>query len=360
MNILKIALSLLARASRSVIADAFGQFDRTLNEKLYDMAASKGIELNHQVNLVAGAVDAAYTAGGGKSSMTFEDAHMIAMEAINRVVSRQSETGGFKQLSKDYARNTVLVHIVLDLKSKGKTFDEIKNDPRVDEICNHFGIRPSTLERYYKGEVKPNRAIDNLETMGIKDSASNIFDEFKAHGGHTFESYWYSAIRNECRMIARELRADKNKAITDALRIMPEDRNPSELNQPIPGTISESALSTENTDLLEVKQLATKLKDDLKKINPQYVEALKMMNDDKLDITNSAHYKYFMKAFGMLDKAAFLRFQKAFLLDLKRVFQKLEVSGPEEATHVMRYAKAEKVLAAAEAIYGKLLLRSSR
>jgi len=356
MNASKIAFTILARCMRSVIADVDRAFDKILNEKLIELAANNGVELAPNETLVAAAMDAAVKSG----VTTREEVRMTALEAINRVITRNPSEGGFKELAKDYARNTVLVSIVLDLKAKGHKLDEVKKDSRVLELCEHFNIRPSTVEKYYEGKVKPNREIDDLSMIGLRNTKQRaaIFEEFKKEKGATFKSFWYTVIKNECRNIVAEWKTEKNKAVSEAMKIVPEndsDVDPGRVHH----EVHESELSDNKPNVAESKMMAKKLKEELKKANPDYIKVLKMMNDDHLDITHRSSYKFFMKALGITDEAAFLRFQKAFFTDLKRAFQSLDVQH-DEAQELLKYAKIKKLMAAAGAIYGKFLLRSSR
>ena len=143
------------------------------------------------------------------------------------------------------------------------------------------------------------------------------------------------------------------------MSIVPEDRQESPENRPMM-TVYDSEVADNKAPISETKMMAKKLKDELKKINPDYVTILQLMNDNHLDITSDRDSKFFMKAFGLTDRAAFLRLQKAFLTDLKRSFQHLDSADYSEAHEIMKYARIRKIVAAAEALYGKLLLRLSR
>jgi hypothetical protein len=359
MNFTKIALSLLAKINtRTILADVDSGFDAILNKKLVELAANNGVELNPNENLVGAAMDAAKRSG----AQGHEQIRDVAMDAIHRVITRNPSDGGFKELAKDYARNTVLVSIVLDLKSKGMSMDDVKKDSRVLELCQHFNIRPSTVEKYYSGAVKPNREINDLGMIGLRNTKqrSHVFEEFKKEHGSTFNSFWYSVLRHEALNIVAEYGKEMNKALNDAMKIVPEREQGEDGYSP--GTVSEAILGDEDakTNVTESKMMARKLKDELKKLNPDYVTILKLMNDNHLDVTKRTDYKYFMKAFGMADEAAFLRLQKSFLSDLKRAFSTLDISDFSEAHEVMKYARVRKVLAAAEAVYGKFLLRLTR
>ena len=377
MNLLRIVSKLLGHSINSVKTADDRSFDHILNEKLHEMAAFNGIELNRSSNLVAEAVMVATQALGGGFYTTRDEAHMVAMEAIDRVVSRQAGEGGFKELNKDYARNTVLVHIILDLKSKGSTLEEVRIDPRVQEICSHFKIQPGTVAKYYKGDVKPNQGIADIAMAGLRNTKqrSNVFEEFKHDSGATFETFWFTAVKNECHNISKEWRAEKYEAVQDALRLVPENRayKSTAIHElhlaPVKdqvtgvelGEINEEKVpEEEKPDLLELNQLAKKLKSDLKSINPDYLAALELMNNNHLDITNKRHYHYFKDALKIPDDISFLRFQKSFLMDLKSVFSKLEVNNSQEASQVMRLAKAKKIATITEAVYGKFLLRVVR
>lgn len=316
-----------ARTLIAELADWLSSFNR----HLLALAAEKKIKLTPGTNLVQIALESSVKAGARGR----QDVQDVAMESTSRVVGRSPSEGGIGSYNADYVRNTILCGLVQALKADGKSLAQVNEDQRVQEIVSAYRIRPKTVERYYQGEVQPNRVLKHIQEFDLNKSHSraDIFSAFDTKREKEFTAFFRRAVTNQARDILRERNRLKNKIINEAARIGPDvesgDINPERAPE----------FGVDEHFKTEARMLARRLRDELGQgpNGKKYLAVLDLMKNENADLTDPADARKFERALG-LTSDRLRQFQNAFLRDLSKVFHRLGVEDFESAEQVMKVA----------------------
>ncbi len=309
----------------------------SLNRHLLELASQKKIKLKPGTNLVQIALESAVKAGARGR----QDIQDVAMESISRVVGRSPTEGGISGYNADYVRNTILCGLVGSLKADGRTLAQVQKDERVQEIVKTYRIRSQTVERYYRGDVLPNRTLKQVKEFDLNKSHSraDIFSAFDPKREREFEAFFRRAVTNQARDTLRERNRLKNKIINDAARIGPDvasgDIDPERTPE----------LGVDEHSKTEARMLAHRLREELghEPQGKKYLVALDLMKNENADLTDPADTRKFERALG-LSTEELRQFQRSFLRDLSKVFQRLGVEDFESAEQVMKVAARKPYL----------------
>lgn len=338
--------------SRTLIAD-LNDWYASLNRHLLELAAAREIKFAPGTNLVQIALEGAVKAGARGR----QDISDVGLESISRIVGREPTPAGVDGYNADYVRNTILCGLVGSLKAEGQSLAQVLRDKRVVEIMKAYRIRPQTVERYYKGEVLPNRVLKNIQDFDLTKSHSraDIFSEFDPKREKEFTAFWRRAVTNQARDILRERNRLKNKVINDAARIGPDLEG---------GDLSPDRTPEFGVDehaKTEARMLAHRLRDELGRepFGKHYLVALDLMKNQDADITDPDDARKFQDALG-LDSDELRQFQRAFLQALSKIFRRLGVDTYEDADQLLRVAaRRSRVLREIERLHAMIFVSIS-
>jgi len=307
-----------------VAIDDRGGWYSTLNAEIRELAEQQIKFIPKNIDLVGMALAAAHQAGAKG-----DEADVVAMESISRVLTRRPTGGGLLENSKAYLRNTVVPNLVLHLKSKGMSLSQIKRDKTIRSIMDKFNFRDTNLDNYFHGRTKPNKIIKDISQLGIRNTKqrSDVFDSFVKSGSDDFAKFWFIVVKNECRDVLREFRLERNKIITDAVRISPESFDESRHPE----------LAVDERSKAETRMLVEHFKRALKQLNPDYLIVIELMQKKNLDPSNPSHGRKLQDALS-LSQQQYSHFLRQFLSDLRQVFHHLDM-GYEDAEAVLKAAK---------------------
>lgn len=329
-----IANSMVEKLANTLV---YANFLNTYNDKLVDLATEHHIELPAGYNLISLAISAAHDAGAK------DMAEEVALDAINHAVFKE-KTDDELEYSHEYVKYRVMPNLVYGLKSKGHTIDDIHKNHFVKDLINKYNVKESYVDKLFKDDRKP-AGNPIVKMMEKKHVSGSIFEKYSPSRGK-FVTFWFHTIKNHCRDILEKIH-NADKLMDEALRIHPTDyhehgghNDSHNLHNFVVHDVKQ------DQDLIskpEAKRLKKHLIDFLKKKNPKYETAIKLISDGK-DIFSSVDKHLFEKELE-LDNHGFEQFKIYFFKDLKHAFQHLDVSNTDEGLAVLKSANiAKKIL----------------
>jgi len=299
-----------------------------VNEKLTNLARREhGIELPRVINFTGIAEKSARDAGLFNPS---SDAFIL----LDLILTRKPKTTDLHGLSKDYARSTVMASLVRHLKSKGLSFEQIMNHPKVQEIRDRYSIMVRTIERYYTGNTLPNKEID-VERLWKAKGRSSLFENFEPSRG-SFSSYLAVALRNEARDLKRQIDRETD-VLSKAVRI----KDP--LSGDSKGLDSERSMqfAAPPSNEVDTKLMVERFRHELTKRDPKFLQMLRLIQSQDLDPFNERHLQRFQNGLNLTTRAEFIRFRTRFFEDLKNAFKEVEADNSEALT-LLKIASAHR------------------
>lgn len=310
-------------ATKIVRASFFPQY----NKELLEMARREGIEIPHGTNLVSLAIKAAHDAGAR------EDAEEIGLDVINQAIFRE-KSDDEKAYAPRYVRYLVMPSLVHQLKSKGFSVEEIKHDHHVKDLIRRYGVKEQYIEKLFNSDMKPKKPI--TEMLQKKNVRPTIFKEYNPSHGTDFSSFWYNVLHKQAINMVRDIHT-ADRLLHDALRIAPKKHEHDH------HTIEDIAHKEEHMSKSEAKMNKKHLVDALKKRNPKYEKALKLISDGH-DILSMKDKHVFEKALDM-SSIEFGKFKNYFVKDMKDSLHHIGIYNPDEGLAVIRSAKiAAKII----------------
>lgn len=327
-----VANLMVEKLSTSLV---YANFLHSYNDVLVNMASEHHIELPKGYNLISLAITAAHEAGAK------DMAEEVALDAINHAVFKE-KTEDELEYSHKYVQYTIIPNLVYGLKAKGQTIDEIHKNNFVKDLIHKYNIKESYLDKVFKEEKKAIKPVVTM--MERKHVSDNIFEKYTPTRGN-FTRFWFSTIKNHCRDILEKIH-NADRLLHDALRIHSTDHRETnhEFGSGHNYVIHDIKQEEEILSKSEAKNLKKKLIDFLKKKNPKYENALKLISDGK-DIFSNIDKHVFEKDLE-LNNHEFEKFKTYFFKDLKQALHHLDVSNTDEGLAILKSAKIAKSILA--------------
>ena len=298
-----------------------------VNKKLTELAQKEyGIKMSEVANFTGIAEKSAHEAG-------LPNPETDALVLLDLVLTRQPKTTDLTNLSKDYARSTVLASLIRHLKTKGLSLKETMLDPKVKELGQRYSIRDQTIERYFNEDIPPNKEID-IERLWKAKGRSSLLENYDPKRG-SFSSYLSVTLRNEARDLKRQIDRESD-VLSNAIRIREHTSEEDEGIDPE----RNPAFAVERSNEVDAGLMASTFRRELSKRNPKYLELVRLIHSGDLDPTRERDFPQLQQELGMATRGEFLSFRNKFFEDLKQVFREIEASD-SDARLLLRLAKSE-------------------
>jgi hypothetical protein len=330
INYKKIANSVFDKIKRKIFANA--EITR-FNNMLIELAKEHEINLPKNTNLMNLAFKAAKDAG---AKDYYEH---IAIDAVHRLIF-PNLTDEEKKFDYKYLKFQMLPVAVINLKSKGLSFEQITDNDWIVSLSKEYNIPDlSYLKKFYDGEKTPTKKISPEKVMQGKRIRDAIFKSYNPSIG-SFTKFWYTATKNMALKILEKTNKTED-ALNNAVRIISRD------DDSFDGVREDKLFQDESSHTKnEAKAIKKELYQEVKKLNPLYEKALNLIADG-FDPFAKADHKKFMNELN-LDEKKFSDFVQYFIKDLAKIFKKLELESFDDA---------REILVAKKKIASKILLR---
>jgi hypothetical protein len=329
INFKKLAESISESFARKIYAR------EDFNSKLLNLAKEHEINLPKNTNLMSLAYKAAKDAGADNDYY-----EAVAWDAVTRLIF-PGLTEDEKKFDFKYLKFQMLPNVVVNLKAKGLTFEEIIENDWIVKLSKEYSILDlSYLKKFFTGEKIPTKKISPDKVMQGKKIRDVIFKNYNPSKG-SFTTLWYNAVKNMAINILDSTKRTED-ALNHAIRIQPR-------NEERQDGISEDKLKSDNSHTKsEAKLIKKELFREAEKLNPLYLKSLELMSNG-YDILAKSDKSKFVRELN-LDENKYDDFVKIFVQDLAKILKKLELSSYEEA---------EQIITAKKKIASKILLKLS-
>lgn len=314
------------------------EYRTIVNRHLSDIARDK-----YRIDLGADTLNFTSISEGAARSAGLPNPEEALFVLLDNVMTRAPSTTDLTGLNRDFVRRSLLASLVHHLREKRQSLSKILKNPVVIELMERYSISKNDLEAYFKGKPA-NKIVKNLERLWHPSGRTNPFESFDKSKG-SFATYIKRILVNEAHDLKR-LYDRESDVISHALQLKsdPDD----DADRGIDPERSPE-FSVDPSDEIDVHLMADQFRRKLRAKNPRYLDLLKLLKDENLDISRPRDEATIQRKLGLKDRAELHLLRDGFLRDLKAVFRSLG-ADTDTAERLLRIAARSKVSREIEAV----------